>query len=291
VKRPLRRVAVEGAGKVNLGLRVGPRRDDGYHDVEGLLQTIDIADRLEITTVDGADLVSVAVPGHPDLDGPENLAAIAARRLAGAMKAGGANGGPTAVRIEISKRLPVAAGLAGGSADAAAALVGLNALWGAGLPARDLVQLGASIGSDVPALLVGGLVRIGGRGERVQRAGEPADTVYVLGVTAAPIAAADAYAAFDRIGGRDERASSELHNDLEAAACDLMPGLADKIGAMRDAAGVAFVSGSGPTVVGVAAPDAAAAVAEQVRPAFDDVLLTRPTTWGVRLHIGQHRGS
>jgi 4-diphosphocytidyl-2C-methyl-D-erythritol kinase len=90
---------------------------------------------------------------------------------------------------------------------------------------------------------------------------------------------------FDRIGGGE--ATGIHHNDLELAACDLQPGLASRLEAMRAAAGVAFISGSGPTVVGVVAGQAEAeAVAGSVAPAFDEVLIASPSEWGVRLSLG-----
>ncbi len=273
MRRPLQRAVVDAAATVNLGWRVGAVREDGFHPVEGMTQTITLADRVEIAQ---AAETSVHVPGHPELE-RDNLVMAALEAIAGRMKQE-----PTHVRITIDKRIPVAAGLGGGSADAAAALVGLNALWRAGLSARDLVGLGASIGSDIPPLLMGGLVRVAGRGEIVHRAEEPADLHFVLGVTDAPVSAADAYRTFDRVGGGE--VSTAFHNDLEAAACELLPGLRDRLAAMREAARAAFVSGSGPTVVGIT--DDPDEVADAVRDVFDDVLVARPTTWGVRLHLG-----
>jgi 4-diphosphocytidyl-2-C-methyl-D-erythritol kinase len=274
VKQPLQRVTVEAAAKVNLGWRVGPVREDGFHDVDGVIQTITLHDRVEIVR---ADHMSVVVPGFPELE-RDNLVLRAAECLRGVMRHE-----PTGVRITIEKRIPVAAGLGGGSADAAATLVGLNALWGAGLSARRLVDLGASIGSDVPPLLLGGLVRVTGRGEVVSRIGESPDHHYVLGVTSEPISAADAYRVFDRIGGEPPASRGEFHNDLEAAACELLPALGANVGTMREAAGVAFVSGSGPTVVGIT--DDPEAVANEVRDVFDDVIVAAPSAWGVRLHL------
>jgi 4-diphosphocytidyl-2-C-methyl-D-erythritol kinase len=276
--QPLRAVVVEGSAKINLGWRVGVRREDGYHDVYGLIQTISLRDRLEISPMnedDDAPLVTLDVPDHPDLATSDNLVVKAAEALAD-------RGRSRPVRVVLRKSIPVAAGLGGGSADAAAALVALNVLWSARLTPAALLQIAAGVGSDVPAIVRGGLVRVAGRGERTGDAGPPHSGHVVLGVTATPVAAADVYAAFDRVGGG--AAADETHNDLERAACDLVPGLAERVGAMREVADAAFVSGSGPTVVGLVATQAAAErAAAAVEGVFDRVLLASPSSWGVRL--------
>lgn len=284
------RVTALAAAKVNMGWRVGARRPDGYHDVCGVIQTISLQDRLELECDDdaapGDGGVVVDVDGAPlrlragdrDLETEDNLVVRAAMAIA-------ERGAPRPTTIDVAKSIPVAAGLGGGSADAAATLVALNVLWGARLPARELVTMGAEVGSDVPALVLGGLVHVSGRGERVRRMGETGGYAFVLGVGSEQVSAAVAYETFDRVGGTEP---SALHaNDLEAAAYAIVPSLADRVEAMRDAAGVAFVTGSGPTVVGVtAAPEGAEAVADRVRRRFDEVFVATPTDWGVRLVMG-----
>ena len=279
MKGPPQRAAVEGAAKVNIGWRVGPRRNDGFHDVSGLIQTISVIDRVEVMVRDDdGPLVTVEVPGHPELETDDNLVGVAARVLA-----------PKAtvrpVRIVVHKQIPIAAGLGGGSADAAAALLGLATVWGAKITARDLIDLAGEVGSDVAAIVRGGLVHASGRGERVSNAGSFDNGWLVLGISSRGISTKDAYDTFDRLDA--EPRSALHHNDLEAAACELDPGLGSRLAAMRDAARVAFVSGSGPTVVGVA-PDepAARSVAQRVTDVFDDVLLAQPIGWGVRLQLG-----
>jgi len=286
-RRPLR-VTAFGAAKINIGLRVGPRRDDGYHDVCGLVQTVSLVDRLDVSTGDDAGpgiVVDVGaplrlhVPGAPELETPENLVVAAARALAEGGKAR-----PTSIRID--KAIPVAAGLGGGSADAAAAVTALNVVWGAGAAPGDLIEIAGRIGSDVPAIVAGGLVHIAGRGERVRHSGTASEGCFVLGISSDRIRAADAYRAFDRLPA----SSSALlhHNDLEAAACTIVPALRDRLAAMAKAgADPVFVSGSGPTVVGVAADrEEAERIAERAAPAFDRVEVVRPSPWGVRLSIG-----
>lgn len=280
-ERP-RHVVVHAAAKVNVGWRVGPRREDGYHDVDGLIQTITLADRVEIVTEKRPGPVTVVVPKHPELENESNLVHAAARLLADRVDE------PPETMVVAHKQIPVAAGLGGGSADAAAALVGLSVAWGAGLGVRELLELGSRIGSDVSALMVGGLVAVSGRGERTRSIGSFDDGWVILGVGAEQASTATVYELFDQTGAEPPRSSGALHhNDLELAACELIPGLRERIDAMREAAGVAFVSGSGPTIVGVA-PDehGARAIAEQVAPVFADVLVAQPCDWGVQLVIG-----
>jgi 4-diphosphocytidyl-2C-methyl-D-erythritol kinase len=138
----------------------------------------------------------------------------------------------------------------------------------------------------VSAFIRGRLGQASGGGQVVRNVGSFTGGWLVLGVGAEEISAADAYEAFDEVGSSE--ATSFVHNDLEAAACRLVPGLVERLDAMRAATGgVAFVSGSGPTVVGVVgAEDRAHEVAEAVRPHFADALITQPCPWGVRLRMG-----
>jgi 4-diphosphocytidyl-2-C-methyl-D-erythritol kinase len=261
----VRRVEAFAHAKVNIGWRVGARREDGYHDVVGLVQTISLADRMEFVADDGGG-VRVSVPGHAELEA-SNLVLDAARLLERFAR-------PTTITID--KQIPVAAGLGGGSADAAAALCALNVLWGAELPAQRLLELGAEIGSDVPALLLGGLVHVSGRGERVRRIGSTSGYGFVLGISEAGVSTAEAYRALDELPRVDSNRIE--HNDLEAAACALVPGLTERVDAMRAACGIAFVSGSGPTVVGVSSD--AESASEAVRDVFDRVEVAEPCDSG-----------
>ncbi len=278
---PPRRVDVWGSAKVNIGWHVGPLGPDGFHEVCGLIHTTSLTDHLEISVGEReGDLVRVVVPGHPDLEGPSNLVSRAAEALADRAK----SGVPTT--IVVHKSIPVAAGLGGGSADAAAALVGLNTIWGAGCTARQLLAVGAEIGSDVPAILLGGFVHASGRGEIVRSIGAATSGCFVLGFGDETVASRDAYERLDEIGRAEDR-SFLHHNDLEAAAVSLVPDLEGRLDAMRRSAGVAFVSGSGPSVVGVVADEAHARnVVARVRDTFSDVVVARPSDWGVRLRVG-----
>ena len=143
--------------KLNLTLEVLRKREDGYHEIASLMQTVGLEDRLTFTESD-----RLAVTSSDDsLSGTNNLAYVAARRLAAI------SGMNDAVSIDIKKGIPVASGMGGGSADAAAVLRGLNRLWNLGMTQRDLMEVGAEIGSDVPFLLRGGTALVTGRGEDV----------------------------------------------------------------------------------------------------------------------------
>ncbi|HEX5950257.1 MAG TPA: 4-(cytidine 5'-diphospho)-2-C-methyl-D-erythritol kinase, partial [Actinomycetota bacterium] len=153
----------DAPAKINVFLRVLGPREDGYHDLESLVVPTSLAD---VVTVREADALRVDVRGAPALAGEVpagglNLALVAALALGDACPdAGGAE-------IVVEKRIPVAAGLGGGSADAAATILALNELWGCGVDEGTLAELGERIGSDVPAMLAGGPVLMCGRGEIV----------------------------------------------------------------------------------------------------------------------------
>ena len=144
--------------KVNLTLEVLGRRDDGFHEVASIVQTVDLHDTL---TLEPASELALKCD-YASLDSPENLAFKAACLLKERARAG------QGARIELEKRIPVAAGLGGGSSDAAATLTGLNRLWGLGISIDELSELAAELGSDVPFFLHGGTAVTYGRGERVR---------------------------------------------------------------------------------------------------------------------------
>jgi len=306
--------------KINLHLAVGTRRPDGYHDVVTVLQTISLYDTLLLHRDDDAHAahpsarrlmrVSLTLDGEGRSDGvpadASNLVLVAARSLmehldfpaaggsvsdaaagAGAGEAGH-EGGPWS-RMHLTKRIPVAAGMAGGSADAAAALVGLNRLWGADLDLEALCDVAAAVGSDVPFCVIGGTGLATGTGTAVARVLTTMTTHWVVGIDHEPLSTAAVYAVFDRLepptpmtpdhllqhlrtGDLDGLAGA-LHNDLEPAALALRPELARRRQAMLDAGALAaIVSGSGPTLLGLAR-DAVHArqLAAALEPHFDAV--------------------
>ena len=147
--------------KINLTLEILGRRDDGYHDLDTVMTAIDLADTVRLRPAAALD-VRLSGRYAPAVEGERELAAEAAKALAAAA------GREPDVSIEVEKAIPVAAGLGGGSSDAAAVLRGLDRLWGLGWPAERLAEVGAQLGSDVPFFLHGGSARCTGRGEIVE---------------------------------------------------------------------------------------------------------------------------
>ena len=249
--------------KVNLTLEVLGTRPDGYHELRSVVAEIPLHDDVELLDAPAGE-VTVEMTGDgmevPRVPSEENLAALAARALA---EAAGVSRG---VRIRIVKRIPVGAGLGGGSADAAAVLNGLNELWGLGLPKERLCEIGAEVGSDVPALVLGGVVLMEGRGERVKawdagewRARGARPTTggsrscatefewprFVLRTPPVCASTARVYAEFR------EEDRGKCRNDLQPAACRLYPAIAETIAEM-EAEGLEDVqmTGSGSAVFG-----------------------------------------
>jgi len=173
------RVRVLAPAKVNLTLEILRRRADGYHDLATVMQALDLADEIELQVGPGTGIALAVTGAGPEMPaGPANLAVKAAAAYLAACPAALATAalataaGPTmelAVSIHLTKRIPIAAGLGGGSADAAAVLIGLNHLLGRPLGSAALHRLAAALGSDVPFFLVGGTCLATGRGERLRR--------------------------------------------------------------------------------------------------------------------------
>jgi 4-diphosphocytidyl-2-C-methyl-D-erythritol kinase len=265
--------------KLNVFLRVLGRRDDGYHDVETLLVPISLADHV---TVEPADELTLSL-GGPAADtvpaGDTNLAVRAARALAA--EAGGA--GTRGARITIEKRIPMAAGLGGGSADAATTLLLLDEHWKTGMGRDGLARLAAGIGSDVPALLLGEPVYVRGRGEIV----EPVllqTTTWVVKPFAFGVSSGDAYEWWDERAatgpdpgaliaaaeaGNDELLGSALYNDLQGPVAARHPEISETVRAFVDAGALgAVMSGSGPTVVALCSFAFAQDVSDAVQGSF-----------------------
>ena len=267
-------VTVRAPAKINLQLAVGPRCDDGYHDLVTVFQAISLYDDVTVSEADGpGDRVvtsgegAAAVPG-----GPDNLALKAAGALARAAGLPRDATGP--IEVTIRKRIPVAAGLAGGSADAAAALIACNELWDAGLSHERLSQIAADVGSDVAFALLGGTAVGLGRGERLTPALASGQYHWVLAVADGGLSTPEVYAALDRLRGAAGDQEPELDhalmgalrsgepaavgraltNDLERAAISLFPALRKTLAAGRELGALAaIVAGSGPTCVFLAA--------------------------------------
>jgi len=241
--------------KLNLCLYLGPRRDDGLHELCSLFEPLALADRLEVSEAERDEVICPGVEG-------ENLAA----RALAALRERGWTRSP--LRIEIEKRTPVAAGLGGGSADAAAVL-----RLAAG-EVGDLEQIAAGLGADVPSQLTPALALVSGAGEGVELLPEPVEHAVVLLPDGGGLSTAAVFAEADRLGlGRptaelDELAgqlreaagagsspldyAELLANDLEPAARSLRPGIGLALDALRAAgAPLALMTGSGPTVFGL----------------------------------------
>jgi 4-diphosphocytidyl-2-C-methyl-D-erythritol kinase len=191
-------VTVRVPAKLNLQLAVGPPRADGYHDLVTVFHAVSLYD--EVTVVP-ADRDGVAVTGEGADRVPadqDNLALRAVAALRAAAPAGAAD--PAGVHVAIAKRIPVAAGLAGGSADAAAALVACNELWACGLGQQQLAEIGAKVGSDVAFALLGGTAVGRGRGEQLTPALAPATQYHwVLAFADGQLSTPEVYAALDRL--------------------------------------------------------------------------------------------
>jgi len=274
-------VTVRVPAKINLQLAVGPPRADGYHDLVTVFQAISLFDEVGVTAA-AADSVAVSGEGAAQVpaDG-DNLALRAVR----ALRAMGHDGPPVAVTI--TKRIPVAAGLAGGSADAAAALVACSELWGAGLSQQGLCEVAAEVGSDVAFAVLGGTAVGRGRGERLTAAlVAPARYHWVLAFADGGLSTPEVYRTLDQLraakavaaaadsphggtarppmrpagpelstelmvalrAGDPERLGRSLSNDLHAPAISLFPALRKTLAAGREFGALgALVSGSGPT--------------------------------------------
>jgi len=306
---------IEAPAKLNLCLFLGPRREDGLHELCSLFEPLALADVLEVSDrpataesafpcallrrgtskahgkrfAGGDEVICRGVEGDPG----ENLAA----RALAALREQGWEGPP--LRIEIEKRIPVAAGLGGGSADAAAVLRLARGDLGVyrtdKSPRRDLPAIAAGLGADVPSQLDPALALVQGVGERVERLPEPAPHAVVLLPGGGGLSTAAVFAEADRLGlgrgnGELERLAAQLReaagagasplayaellaNDLEPAARSLRPAIGAALDGLREAgAPLVFLTGSGPTAVGLF-PTLARAKSAAARLGHDDAIV------------------
>jgi 4-diphosphocytidyl-2-C-methyl-D-erythritol kinase len=256
----LQRVRATAFAKLTLSLRLlGPRRADGFHELEALTAPIGQPhDILEAVAVPGPPGVRLEVVAGDDgvPTGQENLAVRAAAALL--LRAGGAGHG---VQLALRKRIPSARGLGGGSADAAAAMLAVHRLLDVDVTERELFELAAGLGSDVPFFLAGGAAWMRGRGEVLERVALRPGLPMLVVMPPFPVATADVYRAWDELGGPGARRSvpspeplaplvPELANDLEPAAEHVEPRLRPLRERIEDAVGRdALLAGSGPTYV------------------------------------------
>ena len=252
-------LTLKAPAKINLTLEVLGRRDDGYHDVASIMQTVDLFDTVSLEP--SADL---SVEWDADQVAPqENLALRAARLL---KEATGAGGG---ARITVQKSIPISAGLGGGSSDAAAALAGLNRLWGTGLSTEELTPIAARIGSDVPFFLHGGAAMVAGRGEQVRPLPTPElnDIVLLSPAIDLPEKTAAVYGKLTsasytrglltrkleaRIRGGGDVPAQFLFNAFDQVAFDAFPGLDEYWNAFESmGAREIHLAGSGPSMFAI----------------------------------------
>lgn len=271
---------VRAPAKLNLHLSVGPLRDDGYHDLTTVFHAVSLVDEVTATAAEG---LSLQVEGEGAADVPldeSNLAWRAAALLAEH------TGRTPDVALHVRKAIPVAGGCAGGSADAAGALVACDALWGTGMSREGLAALGARLGSDVPFALHGGTALGTGRGERLTPVLERGRWSWVLALSDSGLSTPAVYGELDRLrvsgpvrvsadpsdllsavrAGDAAGLGRALHNDLQPAALSLAPSLRRVLAAGRDLGALGcLVSGSGPTVAMLAAgPEAADGLAAEL---------------------------
>ncbi len=258
------RVVARAPGKINLYLQAGAPGADGYHPLATVFHAVSVHEDVSVTPNPGGGTV-ITIKGAPEGSvplGPDNLAWRAADALARHM------GTVPDVRIDITKGVPVAGGMGGGSADAAATLVALDALWGCDLAGSELAAIGAQLGADVPFCLMGGTAMGTGRGDELTPVLARGALHWVLAVADEGLSTPSVYQRLDELrdepmtppqvpvsllqalarGGAAEIAA-HLANDLQQAALDLRPSLQHTLDAgMAAGAMASLVSGSGPTV-------------------------------------------
>ncbi|MCM3444330.1 4-(cytidine 5'-diphospho)-2-C-methyl-D-erythritol kinase [Metabacillus halosaccharovorans] len=254
------RVLEKAPAKINLSLDVLRKRQDGFHEVRMIMTTIDLADRVELVDISPNEIRIVShnrfVP-----DDQRNLAYQAAKLLKDRFNI------ERGVSISITKTIPVAAGLAGGSSDAAATLRGLNRLWKLGLTLDDLAKLGAEIGSDVSFCVYGGTALATGRGEMIQQIDPPPHCWVVLAKPTIGVSTADVYRNLNLQTVQHPEVDgmvSALHNNDYEKICSLMGNVLEDVTLRmhpevanikeqmkRFGADAVLMSGSGPTVFGL----------------------------------------
>lgn len=285
------RVRLLTNAKVNLFLHVVGRRPDGYHELETILQVVKLSDEIVVVATDSGRVevsMSWTDGGAGTLPSAEqNFIVHAADRL---RELGAHDRG---VRIEVKKRIPVGAGLGGGSSNAAGALVVLSEMWELGLERDRLKEVAALVGSDVPYCIDGGTALATARGEKLTPLPSPEVMWFVLGMSNRSLMTRDVYERWDDLppaehvssalitlalgSGDVAEVASLLHNDLEPAVFALRPELEDKKEAVVRAGALgACISGSGPTVFGMVTDEAhGRRIAAAVEGEFDRVVVTR----------------
>ena len=271
----LNSVTVRVPAKVNLQLSVGPREADGYHNLVSVFQAVSIFDDVTITKSHAGSGVTISITGEQTYGVPEdgsNLAVKAAQLIGEKFDL------DVDVHIEVKKSIPVAGGMAGGSADAAATLVAMDALYKLDATREELLELGSQLGSDVPFMIAGGTAVGTGRGDQLTAALSRGTYHWVFALSTVGLSTPAVYAECDRIRAElevaDPRVSDalmqalltgdpalvgkSLSNDLQNPACSLRPALSLVLEVGRDYGALgAIVTGSGPTVAFLVADEEA----------------------------------
>jgi 4-diphosphocytidyl-2-C-methyl-D-erythritol kinase len=271
---PLRSVHVKAPGKVNVFMRVGEVQPDGYHDVATAYQAVALFEEVRAERDDELSLTFSGPIDSSSLPTDRRNIAIKAAHLLQARS--GYRGG---AKLSIVKRVPIAGGMGGGSADAAATLVALDALWGLGISRDDLMDLGAELGADVPFALLGGTAIGTGRGDKLSPALAKGSFQWLFALADEGMSTPEVYAALDEHrtrhaadirptpsptvdadvlqalrAGDPQMLAEALHNDLQAAALHMRPALAEVLElGERNGALAGIISGSGPSIAFLAA--------------------------------------
>jgi 4-diphosphocytidyl-2-C-methyl-D-erythritol kinase len=273
-------VRLRAYAKINLSLKILGQRSDGFHELESVMQSVSLFDTLTLTEIPhGIELVTTNLRLPTD---SKNLAYKAAQLFFDKSRVAGHGSRVAGVKIYLEKNIPLAAGLAGGSADAAAVLYGLNKMSGNPFSPHDLSDLGAMIGSDVPFCLKGGNCTATGRGECVRRNPLHVARDYVLVVPEVEVPTKWAYEQYDRgLETRDSR--PETKNDLEPVVVKKYP-VIQKVKEKLKALGCGFtqMSGSGPSVFGVVnSPEQGRKIAAEMKKAYSRSYFAQSTYVGV----------
>lgn len=305
-------VRVLAPAKVNVALRVGAPRPDGFHPLDTVFESLDLFDEILAEAHSEGIVVSMEGQGAEDLPVDEsNLVVRAARAL---IERTGYTGG---ARIRVRKRIPIAGGMAGGSTDAAGTLVALNDLWELGLSRHDLFAVAADLGSDVPFCLLGGLARGRGRGEQLESLRPGAMHSWVFLTSSEGLSTPAVFREFDRLHDAGATGSTEhavpaepastdplclalagadldsvaehMINDLQGAAFSLRPDLARIVDELVGF-GVVILSGSGPTIA-VLNDDAttADALAGRLKRLYPDLGIVRADGPSAGAHVVEAR--
>ena len=271
----LNSVTVRVPAKVNLQLSVGPREANGYHNLVSVFQAVSLFDDVTLTKSHAGSGVTISVTGEQTHGVPEdssNLAVKAALLIAEKFDF------DVDVHIEVKKSIPVAGGMAGGSADAAATLVAMDALYKLEATREELLELGSQLGSDVPFMIAGGTAVGTGRGDQLTAALSRGTYHWVFALSSVGLSTPAVYAECDRmraelevaapkvsdllmqalLSGDPAQVGAALSNDLQNPACSLRPALSLVLEVGRDYGALgAIVSGSGPTVAFLVADEEA----------------------------------